>query len=35
MDEMPVDERKPNAPLRIPVLEKVSEIGIIAHGKVE
>lgn len=36
MDVIPVDERKADAPLRIPVLEKVqTEKGIYAHGKIE
>jgi len=35
LDSIPLLERDPNGPLRIPVLDKVKERGIVAHGKVE
>jgi len=35
LDDLPVEKRDPNAALRIPVLEKVKEQGVVAHGKIE
>jgi len=35
LDNLPVEDRDPNGPLRIPVLEKVKEKGVVAHGKIE
>jgi peptide chain release factor subunit 3 len=34
LDNMPLEVRDPNGPLRIPVLDKVKDRGIIIHGKV-
>jgi len=35
LDSVPLLDRDPNGPLRIPVLDKLKERGIVAHGKVE
>jgi len=35
LDDLPVEKRDPNGPLRIPVLDKMKEGGVIAHGKIE
>jgi peptide chain release factor subunit 3 len=35
LDDLPMEKRDPNGPLRMPVLEKVKEQGIVAHGKIE
>jgi len=35
LDNLPLEERNPNGPLRIPVLDKMRDQGIIAHGKIE
>jgi len=35
LDDLPVEKRDPQGPLRIPVLDKVKDQGIIAHGKIE
>lgn len=35
LDDLPVEDRDPNGPLRIPILERVKEQGIVAHGKIE
>lgn len=35
LDNLPVENRDPNGPLRIPILEKVKEQGVVAHGKIE
>jgi len=35
LDNLPVENRDPNGALRIPILEKVKEQGVVAHGKIE
>lgn len=35
LDSLPLLKRDPNGPLRIPILDKMKERGIVAHGKVE
>ena len=35
LDDLPVQNRDPNGPLRMPILEKVKEQGVVAHGKIE
>jgi peptide chain release factor subunit 3 len=35
LDEMELPERDPNGPLRIPVLDKMKDRGVVAFGKVE
>lgn len=35
MDEVSVPERFSDGPLRIPIIDKMKDNGIIAHGKVE
>lgn len=34
LDNMPIEARDPNGPLRIPVLDKQKDRGIVIHGKV-
>jgi len=34
VDNLPVEQRDPNGPLRIPILDKQKERGIVIHGKV-
>jgi peptide chain release factor subunit 3 len=34
LDQMPVEKRDPNGPLRIPILDKQKDRGIVVHGKV-
>ena len=35
LDNLPVETRDSNGPLRIPILDKMKEGGVIAHGKIE
>lgn len=35
LDELPVENRDASGPLRIPILDKVKEQGVVAHGKIE
>jgi hypothetical protein len=35
LDKLPLKERDPNGALRIPIIEKTKDGGVIAHGKVE
>lgn len=35
LDKLPIEERNPNGPLRVPVLDKMKDQGMVAHGKVE
>jgi peptide chain release factor subunit 3 len=35
LDNLPVETRNPDGPLRIPILDKMKESGVIAHGKIE
>jgi peptide chain release factor subunit 3 len=35
LDELPTQDRRPDGPLRIPILDKTKESGVIAHGKIE
>ena len=35
LDKLPVEARDPNGPLRMPILDKVKEQGVVAHGKIE
>lgn len=35
LDNLPVENRDENAALRMPILEKVKEQGVVAHGKIE
>lgn len=35
LDALPIEERNPNGPLRVPVLDKMKDQGMVAHGKVE
>ena len=35
LDNLPVETRNSNGPLRIPILDKMKEGGVIAHGKIE
>lgn len=35
LDKQPVEPRFPDGPLRIPILDKMKDVKIIAHGKVE
>lgn len=35
LDNLPVENRDPNGPLRMPILERVKEQGVVAHGKIE
>ena len=35
LDGLPIEKRDPNGPLRMPVLDKVKEQGVVAHGKIE
>lgn len=35
LDNLPVEKRDPNGPLRLPILERVKEQGVVAHGKIE
>ncbi len=35
LEELPLKERDPNGPLRIPIIDKTRDGGVIAHGKVE
>jgi peptide chain release factor subunit 3 len=34
LDGMPIEKRDPEGPLRIPILDKQKDRGIIIHGKV-
>jgi peptide chain release factor subunit 3 len=35
LDELPTEKRDENGPLRIPILDKMKDAGVIAHGKIE
>lgn len=35
LDALPVEKRNPDGPVRIPVLDKMRDQGVIAHGKIE
>lgn len=35
LDKLPMEKRDANAPLRMPILDKVKEQGVVAHGKIE
>jgi len=35
LDNLPVEKRDPNGPLRMPILERVKDQGVVAHGKIE
>lgn len=35
LDQLPVEKRDTNGPLRIPILDKMKDSGVIAHGKIE
>jgi peptide chain release factor subunit 3 len=35
IDKLPVENRDTKGPLRIPILDKMKESGVIAHGKIE
>jgi len=35
LDKLPTENRDPNGTLRMPILDKVKEQGVIAHGKIE
>lgn len=35
LDDLPVETRDANGPVRIPILDKVKDQGIVAHGKIE
>jgi len=35
LDKLPVEPRNPTGPVRIPILDKMREQGVIAHGKIE
>jgi peptide chain release factor subunit 3 len=35
LDKLPFKERDPNDPLRIPIIDKMTDKGVIAHGKIE
>jgi peptide chain release factor subunit 3 len=35
LDNLPIETRDSNGPLRIPILDKMKEGGVIAHGKIE
>ena len=35
LDNLPVETRYANGPLRIPILDKMKDSGVIAHGKIE
>lgn len=35
LDNLPVEDRDPKGALRIPILDKMKEQSVIAHGKVE
>lgn len=35
LDELPVENRDPKGALRMPILERVKEQGVVAHGKIE
>lgn len=34
LERLPLNERDPNSPLRIPIIEKTKDGGVIAHGKI-
>lgn len=34
LDKMPIEKRDPTGPLRIPILDKQKDRGIVIHGKV-
>lgn len=35
LDNLPVENRDAKGPLRMPILERVKEQGVVAHGKIE
>ena len=35
LNELPTEKRDENGPLRIPILDKMKDAGVIAHGKIE
>lgn len=35
LDTLPVEYRDATGPLRIPILDKVKDQGVVAHGKIE
>lgn len=35
LDELPTEKRDTNGPIRIPILDKMKDSGVIAHGKIE
>ena len=35
LDQLPAENRNTKGPLRIPILDKMKESGVIAHGKIE
>jgi peptide chain release factor subunit 3 len=35
LDKLPFKKRDPNDPLRIPIIDKMEDFGVIAHGKIE
>lgn len=35
LDQLPTEKRDNNGPIRIPILDKMKESGVIAHGKIE
>ena len=35
LDNLPVEIRDSDGPLRIPILDKMKDSGVIAHGKIE
>ena len=35
LDQLPAENRNTNGPLRIPILDKMKDSGVIAHGKIE
>lgn len=35
LDNLPLENRDPNGPLRMPIIERVKEQGVVAHGKIE
>jgi len=35
LDNLPIENRDPSKPLRLPILERVKEQGVVAHGKIE
>ncbi len=35
LDQLPVKKRDTSGPLRITILDKIKDIGVIAYGKIE